>query len=174
MKFSIATALTVLAGVASARIDAFKVPKTVKPGDKFEVTLEGHNYIQSMYEIAAAFGITGGVYSQYSDSLQIYLDSVYLGPGPFSLLPLNLPTLAIRGIALLTSNIFFGFTEKSNTIQNYKFPVTLPESVQKGDYTFGVGLFELIGALNSPSAGFMSANITVGDETSSELVEGGY
>ncbi|KZZ95606.1 hypothetical protein AAP_01282 [Ascosphaera apis ARSEF 7405] len=144
MKFSIATALTVLAGVASARIDYFTVPSTIKPGDKFEVTLEGHNYIQSMYEIAAAFGITGSVYSQYSDSLQIYLDSVYLGP------------------------------EKSNTVHNYKFPVTLPESVQKGDYTFGVGLFELVGALNSPSAGFMHANITVGDETSSELVEGGF
>lgn len=89
MKFSIATALTVLAGVASARIDYFTVPSTIKPGDKFEVTLEGHNYIQSMYEIAAAFGITGSVYSQYSDSLQIYLDSVYLGPGPFLYYPLT-------------------------------------------------------------------------------------
>ncbi|KAI5288175.1 hypothetical protein KEM52_001275 [Ascosphaera acerosa] len=145
MKFSIATALTVLAGVASARIDAFTVPKTVKAGEKFEVTLQGHNYIQSMYEIAAAFGYSDFLYGPAaSQSLQHYLDAVFLGP------------------------------EKSNTIANYSFPVSLPADTKDGDYAFTVGLFELIGALNSPNAGTMAANFSVGDKTSDELVHGTF
>ncbi|KAI5309569.1 hypothetical protein KEM55_002948 [Ascosphaera atra] len=77
MKLSFAAAITALAGLASARIDAFAVPKTIKPGDEFTVSLEGHGYIQTQYEVAAAFGITG---QEYQDSLQTVLDSVYLGP----------------------------------------------------------------------------------------------
>ncbi|KAI5302488.1 hypothetical protein KEM56_000654 [Ascosphaera pollenicola] len=144
MKFSVATAITALAGVASARIDAFRVPQTVKPGDTFSVTLVGHNYIQTMYEVAAAFGISSHTYGSYPGTLPTVLDSVYLGP------------------------------EKSNTIDSYDFPVTIPENTEKGDYTFTVGMFELIGALNSPNAGYMSTNFTVGDETSDNIIVGTY
>ncbi|KAI5282619.1 hypothetical protein KEM54_002688 [Ascosphaera aggregata] len=145
MKFSTVTALTVLAGVASARIDAFTVPKTIKAGEEFEVTLVSHGYIQSMYEIAAAFGLSSFQSGSYaSQSLQIYLDSVYLGP------------------------------ETSNTYDNYTFPIIVPKDTKNGVYAFTIGLFELVGALNSPSAGTMSANVTVGDKTSGELVYGGY
>lgn len=71
-----------LLGFVSARIDEFAVPSTIKPGESFDVVLVGHDYIQRVDEIAAAFGVRP--VDAYKGSLGTLLGSVYLGPSEYS------------------------------------------------------------------------------------------
>lgn len=80
MRFDFALiAFSGLLGLSAARIDGFSVPKTIKPGDQFDAILVGHNYIQRVDEIAAAFGVDPG--EGHKGSLGSLINSVYLGPG---------------------------------------------------------------------------------------------
>ena len=81
MRFSTIATLGAFAGLAAARIEGFAVPKTVKPGEEFDTILMGFNYIQTVDEVAAAFGIASG--DGYPESLGAVISSVYLGPGMF-------------------------------------------------------------------------------------------
>lgn len=92
MKFGLSlAALTGLLSLATARIEGFAVPKTIKPGDQFDAVLIGHNYIQTVAEVAAAFGVQPG--QGYKGVLGTQLGSVYLGPGMFPSSVLNICTI---------------------------------------------------------------------------------
>lgn len=81
MRSSILAAFGAFLGLAAARIEGFAVPKTIKPGDEFDAILMGYNYIQSVDEVAAAFGVAPG--DGFPGTLGILIDSTYLGPGMF-------------------------------------------------------------------------------------------
>jgi hypothetical protein len=73
-----ATAASVFS-VAQAKIYGIAVPSTIKPGDGFNAIIESSNYIQSVYDVAIAFGYAPG--SGFPDSLDNVIGSYYLGPG---------------------------------------------------------------------------------------------
>lgn len=75
---SLVSGLTLLSS-ASARIIGLEAPRTIAAGQSFTVSLLTENYIQSVYDVAAAFGIASG--SGFSGSLGTNLiTSDYLGP----------------------------------------------------------------------------------------------
>ncbi|TKA61562.1 hypothetical protein B0A55_11026 [Friedmanniomyces simplex] len=65
------------ASAASARIVGIAASSIIAAGSSFSITIITENYIQSVLDISAAFGLTSDV---YPDSLGSYLTSVYLGP----------------------------------------------------------------------------------------------
>lgn len=79
---TIIASCTGLLGLVSARIDSYAVPSTIRAGETFNAVLVGHDYIQSVAEIAAAFGIRS--VDAYKGSLGTLLGSVYLGPSEYS------------------------------------------------------------------------------------------
>lgn len=79
MLFSVAAVATTLLALAEARIIGIQVPKTIKPGEDFEAVIVSENYIQTVYDVAIAFGYYNG--DGYPDTLGRPADSFYLGPG---------------------------------------------------------------------------------------------
>jgi hypothetical protein len=65
--------------LASGRIIGISVPDTIKPGDGFNAIIQVENYIQSVYDVAIAFGVAPG--KGFPDSLGTVMNSFYLGPG---------------------------------------------------------------------------------------------
>ena len=63
----------------NTRIIGIQVPKTIKPGEDFEAIIISENYIQSVYDVAIAFGYSPG--KGFPGSLGQVADSFYLGPG---------------------------------------------------------------------------------------------
>lgn len=72
-------ALSTLLSLASARIIGIAVPKTIHPGDGFNAVIITENYIQSVSDVAIAFGVAPG--AGYPGTLGTTLQSYYLGPG---------------------------------------------------------------------------------------------
>jgi hypothetical protein len=81
MKILTLAALSSLFGLTLARIEAFAVPATVKPGEEFNVILMNFNYMQSVDEVAAAFGVALG--NGFPGVLGQAIHSAYLGPSEF-------------------------------------------------------------------------------------------
>jgi len=79
MKFTAAIATLSTLGLSSAIITGISVPKTIKPGDGFNARINTANYIQSVYDVAVAFGVAPG--SGFQGALGQVTDSFYLGPG---------------------------------------------------------------------------------------------
>lgn len=75
----LASTLSLLAASASARITGFYAPKTVAPDSTVKLLVQGENYIQSIEDVAIAFGIQHG--KATPESLGTLLGSRYLGPG---------------------------------------------------------------------------------------------
>lgn len=72
-----------LFAMANARIYGIALPETVKAGDEVQAIIETENYIQTVADIAIAFGIAPEA-SAYPGTLgQNVLGSFYLGPGVF-------------------------------------------------------------------------------------------
>jgi hypothetical protein len=67
------------AATASARIIGIAVPQTIKPGDGFNARILTENYIQSVADVAIAFGTAPGAGND--GSLGLNIGSYYLGPG---------------------------------------------------------------------------------------------
>ena len=70
------TALSLLS-VASARIIGIAAPSTIAPNSKFSITILTENYIQSVDDISAVFGLTQRPGLGYIGNV---LTSTYLGP----------------------------------------------------------------------------------------------
>ena len=70
------TALTLL-GAVSARIVGIAAPSTIAPNSNFTITIITENYIQSVLDISAIFGLTQ---HPSPGSIGNYLTSTYLGP----------------------------------------------------------------------------------------------
>lgn len=73
-------AIAAVAVGANARIYGIALPETIKAGDEVTAIIASSNYIQSVYDVAIAFGISPEEAS-FPDSMGIVLDSFYLGPG---------------------------------------------------------------------------------------------
>jgi len=83
MKLSIAAAATALLAAAEARLVGIAIPDVIRPGEGFNAIILTENYIQSVYDVAIAFGYKPA--GAFPDSLGTVLDSFYLGPGRFLL-----------------------------------------------------------------------------------------
>lgn len=57
---SILAASASVLSVAQARIGGIGVPSTIKAGDTFNLTIQGHNYIQSITDVSIAVGYCPG------------------------------------------------------------------------------------------------------------------
>ncbi|KAK2044223.1 hypothetical protein LZ31DRAFT_542048 [Colletotrichum somersetense] len=126
--------------LANARIIGIAFPKTVKAGDQVLAIIETEGYIQSVQDIAIAFGLAPKA-SAYPGTLgQHVLGSFYLGP------------------------------EKSNTINNLTQAVTIPEGLVAGKYVFAAGLYSLYGASSSTTLSNYNVTITVGNTTCDSYV----
>lgn len=68
----------ILLSSASARIVGVSAPSTVYAYNPFTVSLITEDYIQSVYDVAVAFGVAPG--AGYPDSLGNIMASEYLGP----------------------------------------------------------------------------------------------
>lgn len=83
MHFSLALAATSLLALAEGRIVGISVPETIKPGDDFKAVIITENYVQSVADVAIAFGYTPD--KGFPGTLGRLADSFYLGPGKASL-----------------------------------------------------------------------------------------
>ncbi|RSL72244.1 hypothetical protein CEP54_000847 [Fusarium duplospermum] len=128
MRFSIALAATSLLALTEARIVGISVPKTIKPGEDFEAIIISENYIQSVYDVAIAFGYSPG--KGFPGSLGQVADSFYLGPDESNQLhnfnkTINIPTDATKGEGLVTASLFSLYgAAKAPTLSNYNVSVT--------------------------------------------------
>ncbi|EXF83663.1 hypothetical protein CFIO01_00805 [Colletotrichum fioriniae PJ7] len=129
-----------LFAMANARIYGIAFPETVKAGDEVQAIIETENYIQTVADIAIAFGIAPEA-SAYPGTLgQNVLGSFYLGP------------------------------EKSNVLDNITETVTIPADLAAGKYVVSAGLYSLYGASSSSTLSNYNVTITVGNATSENYV----
>ncbi|KAF4472719.1 secreted NIS1 [Fusarium albosuccineum] len=128
MRFSVAAVATTLLALTEARIVGIKVPKTIKPGDEFEAVIISENYIQSVYDVAIAFGYVNG--KGYPGTLGPVADSFYIGPDESNQLhsfnkTLTIPKEAQKGQGLVTASLFSIYgASGSPTLSNYNVTVT--------------------------------------------------
>lgn len=78
MQFSSFLPLLALALPTSAIISSVSAPETITAGTPFTLTLNTADYIQSVYDVSAAFGIATG--KGAAGSLGNVFSSAYLGP----------------------------------------------------------------------------------------------
>ncbi|EFQ30194.1 hypothetical protein CGRA01v4_00422 [Colletotrichum graminicola] len=129
-----------LFALANARIIGIAFPEAVKAGDRVDAIIETEGYIQSVTDVAIAFGMAPKI-SAYPGTLgQNVLGSFYLGP------------------------------EKSNTIENITQTVTVPSDLADGQYVFAAGLYSLYGASSSTTLSNYNVTITVCNVTSDSYV----
>lgn len=79
MRFTIAAVAATLAATAQARIAGIAVPDTIKAGDKVDLHILSEGYIQTVDDVAVAFGYADN--DNYPDTINTLLGSFYLGPG---------------------------------------------------------------------------------------------
>lgn len=105
----LASALSLLASTASARIVGIAAPKTVAAGSTVVVDIIAENYIQSIQDVAIAFGIEHG--NAIPGSLGQLLTSKYLGPDDSNIVGnitahVQIPATIPKGKAALTAFLF--------------------------------------------------------------------
>ncbi|OAL04595.1 hypothetical protein IQ06DRAFT_290651 [Phaeosphaeriaceae sp. SRC1lsM3a] len=137
------TALT-SSSLASARIIGLAAPATLTPNASFTLTLLTENYIQSVADVAVAWGFqtpTENNPTGFPYTLGSFANSAYLGP------------------------------EKSNTLQNVTIDATAPATLEKGkDVVLGVAVMSLYGASGGPITQAWNVTVHVGEEASGDLV----
>jgi hypothetical protein len=104
------SALTLLATTAQARIDGFYAPQTVAPNSDVKLLIRGDDYIQSIQDVAIAFGLQHGT-DPTPDSLGTLLGSKYLGPDESNVVgnitaTVHIPSGTQRGKTTLTASLF--------------------------------------------------------------------
>lgn len=78
------TTLALFTSMSSAIITGFAIPQTIAPGDVFAITIETADYIQSVADVAMAFGAAPSI-SAGADELGGFLfGSTYLGPSKYT------------------------------------------------------------------------------------------
>lgn len=142
MRTSTFVAALASASLASARIVGIAAPATIVPGKPFTLTLLTENYIQSVADIAVAWGFSPPPGFPYS--LGSLASSAYLGPDKSN--TLENVTLEVTAPAGLSG-------------------------VQKDEKAvLSAGVYSLYGASSGPTV--LNANVTVnvGDQVSEETV----
>lgn len=118
--------------LSSARIIGVAVPETIRPGDTFNAIIEVENYIQSVYDVAIAFGIAQG--SGYPGSLGTPITSSYLGPDHSNTLQnisyaMAMPASTATGQAKFTAALLSLYGAVSDpTITSFNVSVTICDS----------------------------------------------
>jgi hypothetical protein len=98
MRFSTITATLASAALAAARINGIEAPSTLAPGKPFALTLLTENYIQSVADIAVAWGFS--LAPGYPGALGSFITSEYLGPANSNTLKnITLTVTAPEGLA---------------------------------------------------------------------------
>jgi hypothetical protein len=144
MRFStLASALTTLS-LASARIVGLSTPSALTPNSTFTITLLSENYIQSVQEVAVAWGFqvpTSANPQGYPYTLGRYTNSSYLGP------------------------------EKSNTQGNVSIEAMVPGALEVGqDVVFSVALMSIYGASGGPITQSWNVTVHVGEADVANVV----
>lgn len=138
MRFSTLATTLSASSLASARIVGLAAPSTVTPNTPFTITLLTENYIQSVADIAVAWGFqtpTENNPTGYPYTLGSFTSSSYLGP------------------------------EKSNTLTNVTVDAVVPATLEKGkDVVLGVAVMSLYGASGGPVTFGWNVTVHVGDE----------
>jgi hypothetical protein len=81
MRFlTLLTSAVSLIGLTTGRITGFSAPSSVVPGAPITIYLRAENYIQSVQDVAVAFGITPAE-SHHPRSLGTFMGETFLGPG---------------------------------------------------------------------------------------------
>ena len=150
------SALALLAASANARITGFYAPKSVAVDSTVKLQIRGEDYIQSIQDVAIAFGIQHGKHPT-PESLGTLLGSKYLGPGKH---PAGSPDR--QKLTVLVDN--------SNVDGNITASVHIPSGTQEGKTTVTASLFSLLGALYNPDLDTFQVTVNVGESTSSEYV----
>src|ERR1700712_1656916 len=128
---------TIFAGLSSlslssAIITGFSVPDTIKPGDRFQLTINTANYIQSVYDVGVAFGIASG--SGFQGALGNIVDSFDLGPSESNILtPITEYVVVPNGIpvgpAVFTGSFYSLFgAALAPTLTTYNVSVTIGDT----------------------------------------------
>lgn len=68
----------------SARITGFYAPATVVPGETLPILIRAENYVQSVQDVAVAFGITPAE-EHYPGTLGTFMGEKSIGPGKWKL-----------------------------------------------------------------------------------------
>lgn len=138
---NLALALTSLT-TASARIIGIAAPSTLAPNTTFTLTLLTEGYIQSVSDISVSWGYS--LSPGYPLTLGSFTQSAYLGP------------------------------EDSNTDQNVTVQATVPAELAdpsyKGTLLLNAAVLSLYGASSTPWVGGFNVSVSVGAETSKEVV----
>jgi Nis1 family len=103
----LASALSLFSG-ASAIITGVTAPSTVYAYNPFTVSLTTADYIQSVYDVAVAFGVAPG--AGYPNSLGNVMSTAYLGPSQSNILTpiefsVTLPAGTQNGPYILTASV---------------------------------------------------------------------
>ncbi|KAK2764587.1 hypothetical protein FQN54_009282 [Arachnomyces sp. PD_36] len=135
MRFLTLAAASSLLGLAAARIEGFSVPATIKPGEEFDAILHGYNYIQTVDQVAAAFGVSPG--AGYPDSLGVVISSVYLGPEMSNEVAnytfgMTVDKDTALGKGTFTTSLFslYGAAD-APTVENYAVPITFGDETSE-------------------------------------------
>ena len=70
--------LPALLGATTARIVGLAAPSKLAPGSDFQITLITEDYVQSVFDVSAAFGLSPIV---FPGTLGTYISSFYIGEG---------------------------------------------------------------------------------------------
>jgi hypothetical protein len=145
MRFStLATALT-SATLASSRLIGIAAPSTLAPNSTFTLTLLSEGYIQTVADVAVAWGFS--IAPGYPGSLGSFTDSAYLGPEKSNQGQDNVTIIAT-------------------------VPEGLASDSYKGqEILLSAGIYSLYGASGSTTVTGFNVTVKVGEVTGGEIVQ---
>ncbi|KAF9876406.1 hypothetical protein CkaCkLH20_06349 [Colletotrichum karsti] len=129
---SLAAAASLFA-LANARIYGIALPETVKAGDQVDAIIETENYIQSVQDVAIAFGIATEA-AAYPGTLNTVIGSFYLGPEKSNVLDNITETVTIPaglepGKYVIAAGLYSLYGASSGpTLSNYNVTVTVGDA----------------------------------------------
>ncbi|KAF7549999.1 hypothetical protein G7046_g8157 [Stylonectria norvegica] len=135
MRFTLAAAAATLLTLTQARITGIAVPATIKPGDSFDAIILSSNYIQSVYDVAIAFGYAPG--DGYPQSLGSVAGSFYLGPEESNQQTnftkrVTIPKSAVKGEGIVSASLFSLYGASSGpTLSEYNVTVTFGDETSE-------------------------------------------
>ncbi|KAL0941676.1 uncharacterized protein CTRU02_204439 [Colletotrichum truncatum] len=125
-----------LFAAANARIYGIAFPETVKAGDQVNAIVETENYIQSVQDIAIAFGIAPEA-TAYPGTLSTVLGSFYLGPEKSNILEnitetVTIPADLVAGKYVVAAGLYSLYGASSGpTLTNYNVTITVSNSTSQ-------------------------------------------
>ncbi|KAI8293940.1 hypothetical protein K4K59_005409 [Colletotrichum sp. SAR11_240] len=132
---SVAAAASLFA-LANARIYGIAFPETVKAGDQVNAIIETENYIQSVQDVAIAFGIAPEA-SAYPGTLSTVIGSFYLGPEKSNVLDnitetVTIPADLAAGTYVVSAGVYSLYgASSSTTLTNYNVTITVGDATSE-------------------------------------------